>query len=110
MKRLSVLAAVVFIGYICHYDIKHGTIPSSYEEQPAQEVMNMTKQSVDENTKSYNIVKVRAGDTVLSIMEQQLKGPLPVPINQLVKDFKELNEIEAETIQVGKEYKFPTYK
>ncbi|MBM7701509.1 hypothetical protein [Metabacillus iocasae] len=110
MKRLSVLAAVVLIGYICHYDIKNGTIPSSYTEQPAQEVMNMTKEAVDENSKSYNIVKVRAGDTVLSIMEQLIKGPIPVPIDQLIKDFKHLNEIEPEEIQVGKEYKFPTYK
>ena len=31
MKKLCALAAFAFIGYICHYDIKYGTIPTATE-------------------------------------------------------------------------------
>ncbi|MEC0664699.1 LysM domain-containing protein [Priestia flexa] len=109
MKRLSALAALAFVGYICHYDIKYGTIPSSTEAAPV--IANAEKEKPTQTTTHFIEVRVKAGDTVLSIIEKALKGSIPVSINQLSKDFTSLNNgLSPHEIQVGKTYKFPTYK
>lgn len=72
MKKLCALAAFAFIGYICHYDIKYGTIPTATEAvqvskaQPAE-----TKAASSSST--YTKIKIKPGDTVLSIIEELTK-------------------------------------
>ncbi|AJI24069.1 hypothetical protein H8R29_23930 [Priestia megaterium] len=110
MKKLCALAAFAFIGYICHYDIKYGTIPTATEAvqvskaQPAE-----TKAASSSST--YTKIKIKPGDTVLSIIEELTKKSIPVSMNQMITDFKKLNNGTApEDIQIGKTYKFPIYK
>jgi hypothetical protein len=59
----------------------------------------------------YQTVTVKPGDTLLSIMERQQNGPLPVPIDKAITDFEALNPGEkAQTLQIGKKYKIPVYQ
>ncbi|TYR82394.1 hypothetical protein FZC66_02005 [Priestia megaterium] len=110
MKKLCTLAAVAFIGYICHYDIKYGTIPVSTETVQATANVAETTQ---EKPKSDHFVKVKvkAGDTVLSIIEQTADDSISVSMKKMITDFSQLNNgMSPEDIQIGKTYKFPVYK
>ncbi|MFK4997661.1 LysM peptidoglycan-binding domain-containing protein [Bacillus sp. N9] len=58
----------------------------------------------------YTLIKVKQGDTVLSIMEALSEQPLSVSIEQTVDDFIELNDgMKPDQIQIGQVYKFPLY-
>jgi hypothetical protein len=55
-------------------------------------------------------VKIKQGDTVLSITERY-HGSLPTSIDQLIEDFEALNtDVKAEAILLGDTYRFPDYK
>ncbi|MFC4183037.1 LysM peptidoglycan-binding domain-containing protein [Saccharococcus thermophilus] len=59
----------------------------------------------------YQMVTVHPGDTLLSIIEAQQKGPIPVSIDKAIADFEKLNPGEkAQTLRIGKTYKIPLYK
>ena len=56
-------------------------------------------------------VVIEPGQTVLSIVEHLHDGPYPATIQDVIYDFKELNNgIEPEDIQIGKSYLFPIYR
>lgn len=108
MKRLSIFILMLFLIYIVYFDMNNGTIainPSLAEgENKAIEVSS---------AKAYPYIekKIRQGETVLSIIEQLHKEQIPVSIEQITTDFERLNPKEkAESIKVGKTYKFPLYK
>jgi hypothetical protein len=111
MKRLGVLMAIIFVIYIVQYDIKYGTLPHAKGVPVSATAEEASAQKSSKPDISYLTVKVNAGDTVLSIVEQLAQDSVPVPIQQVVKDFKTLNNrISPEDIQIGREYKFPLYK
>jgi len=65
---------------------------------------------IEDKQGSYYELTVKKGDTVLTITEKY-HGTLPISIEQLVKDFENLNPgVKAEEIQVGTSYLFPDYK
>lgn len=111
MKKLGFLMVIIFLIYIIQYDIRYGTlIPVK-----AVPVNTQTEESSlpgKAKTATPHIkVKVKAGDTVLSIVEQLTHSSIPVPMDKVIADFKALNKgISPENIQIGKEYKFPVYK
>lgn len=81
-----------------YYDLKFGTIPA--HSIPPQ----------TENSNYYMTVKIKPGDTVLSIVEHYQENDIPVPIGEVVEDFKKLNNgLLPEEIEIGKHYKFPVY-
>lgn len=105
MKRFILFLVTILIGYIIYFDLTTGTLPSVTEQK------TIAKERVeDKNTQNYFTYTVKAGETVLSIVEEQLDASIPVPINQVIIDFKKLNNIEPEEIHIGKSYKFPNYK
>ena len=111
MKKLGFLTVIIFLIYIIQYDIRYGTlIPVKAVPVSTQTSENPSPDKA-KTTAPYIKVKVKAGDTVLSIAEQLTQGSIPVSIDKVITDFKALNKgISPENIQIGKEYKFPVYK
>ncbi|WP_421379874.1 hypothetical protein ACOJQI_16505 [Bacillus salacetis] len=114
MKRLCIFLLIMIVSYSIYYDLKAGTLPKA-EESAIQVTANESKESPPEETEEeikieYISVTIKSGDTVLSLMEEKLDGPLPVSIDQLIEDFEFLNEGQSpQDIQVGKSYKLPVY-
>jgi hypothetical protein len=108
MKRLFLFLLVTLILYIIYVDLSIGTIPN-----------NQTVESVEVDSKAIQVEEtvipsfsrtVEQGDTVLSIIETELEGAVPVPIEKIVNDFILLNKgKKPEEIQAGKSYLFPDY-
>ncbi|MGF2617099.1 hypothetical protein FZC84_04520 [Rossellomorea vietnamensis] len=114
MKRLGIFLVVMIVSYSIYYDLKAGTLPSAAEPAvPAAMIEPVQEQEEtvsDEIEIEYVEVKVKSGDTILSLMDQSLDGPLPVSIDQLIEDFQFLNEGESpQDIQAGEVYKLPLY-
>lgn len=130
MKKLLLTLLFLFITYVIYYDLSAGVLskPTSIvllQDKESKQSENTAAKAVKEektdkqpkgvntgNEKElyYQEVKVAAGQTVLSIVEQIQDGPLPVSISQLITDFQVLNpKTEPEMIQIGKVYKFPVY-
>jgi formyltetrahydrofolate hydrolase len=110
MKKLVILFLIVLVTYSIYYDLSKGTLPVG-NVSAAISSQEVAKESSIPTEKDYIIIKVKAGDTVLSLVEQQQSGSLPVEIGQVISDFKKLNEgLPPEKIQIGKEYKVPLYK
>lgn len=104
MKRLVGFLAVILILYSIYHDLSNGTLPVS-------KIENISKaQTKKEVTLPYFEKKVQAGDTVLSIIEDQLNQSIPVPVSVVVDDFEELNKgVSSHEIKAGEKYKFPNY-
>ena len=129
MKKLLFTLLFLFVTYVIYYDLSAGVLskPTSIvllQNKENKQSENTTKAIKEEKSEQvqkdvktgkeeelfYQEVKVAAGQTVLSIVEQIQGGPLPVSISQLITDFQILNpKTEPEMIQIGKVYKFPVY-
>ncbi|WP_062104675.1 hypothetical protein [Bacillus niameyensis] len=105
MKRLIISIVSLVVIYSVYHDLTAGTIPAS--SAIVQTNLEEQKTALD----PFIELEIASGDTVISIMEERLAGPLPIPISQLVKDFERLNNgTKPEQIQIGKSYKFPIYQ
>lgn len=107
MKRLIGLLFTVLVLYVIYHDLTQGTIPQQ-QQQEEEELAVPASSSIQ---LPYSVEEVKPGDTVLSIVEKNSTHPLPVSISKVISDFRKLNEgIKPETIQIGHQYKFPTYE
>ncbi|PMC39641.1 hypothetical protein CJ195_06925 [Bacillus sp. UMB0899] len=107
MKRFSILLLCFFICYIIYYDLQVGTLP--FMNKTAI-VSSDPSNEIKDKQESYYEKRVKQGDTVLTITEKY-HGTLPISIDQLIKDFENLNPgVKSEAIQVGTSYLFPIYK
>lgn len=103
MKKFAFTLLFLLIAYVIYIDLSQGTLPSASGEKISVEIS-------DEPSQGYFTYKAKAGDTVLSVLERQLDGQMPVSISTAVLDFKKLNSgINPEDIQIGSVYKFPEY-
>lgn len=110
MKRLIMIIAAVVILYTIYYDISYGTLPAASESAHVTHQPVSVAKAKSRSTLPYYEKKVSSGDTVLSIIEEHLEDSIPVPISNVVSDFKKLNNgISPTEIQPGKTYKFPKY-
>ncbi|SHP87600.1 Uncharacterised protein [Mycobacteroides abscessus subsp. abscessus] len=108
MKRLLVSLLVTLILYIIYVDLSIGTIPHNETIESVE--VNSEVNSNEETVIPSFSKTVEQGDTVLSIIESQLEGAVPVPIEKIVNDFIVLNNgKKPEEIQAGKLYLFPDY-
>jgi hypothetical protein len=103
MKKLLMGLLLLLILHTTYYDLTTGTLPSPTVESEAAEVLAPQKDAAP-----YVVYKINAGDTVLSLVEKA-NGSVPVAIETIVHDFETLNKIHPTRIQIGKEYKIPTY-
>ncbi|MED1468261.1 hypothetical protein [Bacillus salipaludis] len=107
MKKLLGLVLTALIIYVIYIDLTVGTLPSDSIQTVEAKVEPNTQKKSD--IPSFEAT-VEPGETVISIVEHQLKKPLPVSITVLVKDFQLLNPgCSPEKIQVGATYQFPDY-
>jgi hypothetical protein len=112
MKKVLILFIFIVFGIGIGFDLKYGTLEQTSYKIPNQ-MAAKTPEVVDEEEININYVEVsvKAGQTVLSIVEGLHSGNSPVSIKQIVKDFEALNKkVEAQTIQSGKKYRFPIYE
>ncbi|KKI88596.1 hypothetical protein WQ54_30860 [Bacillus sp. SA1-12] len=110
MKRLFVFLLMTFLCYIVYYDFQVGTLPAlSMAQLPP---VSEKEQKIKEEPASipYFEVKIKQGDTVLTIIEKHHNG-LPASIEEIIKDFEVLNsDVKAEEILPGETYRFPNYE
>ncbi|GLB58216.1 hypothetical protein [Cytobacillus sp. NCCP-133] len=106
MKRIAGVLLSVLVVYVIYYDLNHGTLPAGEEQ-----VLEASTQPAETAGVPYFEKKVNPGETVLSIVEINLDGPIPVSMDEVITNFSELNNgIKPEQIQAGQTYKFPKYK
>lgn len=111
MKRFLALIAAAVILYSIYYDMSTGTLPTASEPISESREKVPEKKAKPKPALPYYEKKVTTGDTVLSIIEEQLDNPIPLPISKVVSDFEKLNNgTEPNEIQPGKIYKFPNYQ
>lgn len=112
MKNIMIIFILAIFAVGIGYDLKYGTLEATAYKTPNQVAAKPTeKTSKDKIDIKFVEVKVKAGQTVLSVVEGLHKGNTSVSITQIVKDFEALNEkTNAQTIQIGKTYRFPIYK
>ncbi|KAA9026322.1 serpin family protein [Niallia endozanthoxylica] len=110
LKRLVGVVITLIILYVVYYDLSQGTLPASMTKETAVSKTTTDSQSTKSIERPYFEKKIKAGDTVLSILEEHLNHSISVPITEVVTDFEELNDgISPQEIQQGKVYKFPNY-
>ncbi|GAF65924.1 hypothetical protein BTS2_2824 [Bacillus sp. TS-2] len=113
MKKLLILAFVIVTLTSLYYDLTIGTLPGKNDQvavaddiQPEQAGSNELLQ----DPIPFQEVIVEPGYTVLSIVEHLHTGPIPATIQEVIYDFKQLNNgTEPEHIQIGQSYYFPLY-
>jgi hypothetical protein len=107
MKKLFGFLLSVLIIYVIYFDLTVGTLPTSHTQQMNAKVETIAKPNTD--LPSFSAM-VKPGETVISIVEHQIKKPLPVSITDLIEDFQKLNPGQTpEKIQIGSTYHFPDY-
>ncbi|MCM3761465.1 hypothetical protein M3212_11790 [Alkalihalobacillus oceani] len=116
MKRLVTVAVVSMILYCTYYDLSIGTLPNGLTKAAETEQEEQSHPGGEQPVPPplaqapYQEVIVEPGHTVLSIVEHLHEGPIPASIQEIVYDFKELNQgLEPEDMQIGKVYRFPLY-
>ncbi|GAC89634.1 LisM domain containing protein [Anoxybacillus flavithermus NBRC 109594] len=101
MKKVVTLLIFIAICAIAYHDVTDGTIHTIRAEKTNKRT----------NELPYREITVQRGDTLLSIIEREMNGKLPVSIDQLITDFQALNpHVNAHSLQAGKTYRIPLYK
>lgn len=107
MKKLIGVLLAFFLLYIVYHDVTQGTLPS-INEQPVSAATQKVSHSVESQTIPFQKIKIKAGDTVLSLTESF--SNVTVSIEKVIVDFESLNpKATANSIIIGKEYKIPVY-
>jgi hypothetical protein len=117
MKRLVIFISIIILLYSVYYDLSTGTLemitPKQSITAASKTVVEVdSDQEMEEDTQiPHTVMKVKPGDTVLSMVEDLTDGTLPVTIEQVISDFETLNENRSpHEIQIGQRYKIPLYK
>lgn len=107
MKRIFLFLFGLLTIYVVYIDLTAGTLPKDETQIPEETVATMANL---ENTMDAFEAEVEPGETLISIVENHIKKPLPVSIDELIADFQSLNSGQApEKIQIGSTYQFPDY-
>jgi hypothetical protein len=111
MKKLVAFLFIVLVLFSIYNDFNHGSLPAAvHDDNIKVEPVSIQENNVQQENIPYFEKEILPGDTVLSVLEEELNEPIPVPITEVVTDFEELNEgIKPEDIKFGKSYKFPKY-
>jgi len=113
MKSLIGFCLFFLILYIIYYDVSHGTLPSfktEVESIEQTEVLDVSTTPSQTNTLPFQEVTIKAGDTLISLVEKLSTTNNTLAIDTLVKDFETLNPGEqANSLIIGKKYKIPIY-
>lgn len=101
-KKIILYIFIILLVLSMYHDLRKELIVS-------QEI---STNHVSEKTKNVMKVRVKPGDTILSLIEEVNEGILSeIDINQLVSDFKQVNEhMDTNELEVNKYYYVPLYK
>ena len=119
LKRLCGFAILIFVLYIIYYDTNIGTLPTAGSGKESTEITEVDSTVKDVNYEEaatnkgtpFQELEVNAGDTVLSMVEQIGSNTSTLSISDIILDFENLNPGEkANSLQIGKKYKFPVYE
>lgn len=105
-KKSGLYILIFLIAISIYNDLSLGTlIPSNPHEQHKNRIQEnkLTRFQVKK-------VKIKPGDTVLSIVEKLNKSIHTLDMQQILHDFKLVNKTNPQEIEVGKFYYFPLYK
>lgn len=109
MKKLFGFLFAILVIYVIYFDLTIGTLPASNSKQVDAKVETTVTKKHKSDIPSFD-AEVQPGQTVISIVEHELKKPLPVSITDLIEDFRKLNPGQTpEKIQIGSTYHFPDY-
>lgn len=104
MKRLAAFLLSALVIYVIYFDLTHGTLPVIKEQI-------IEAKFSDDTVLPFFEKEVSPGETVLSVVEREMDGPLPVTITQVIADFSTLNNgLKPEELKFGKNYRFPDYR
>jgi hypothetical protein len=107
MKRIFLFLFGLLTIYVIYIDLTAGTLPQDEPQKLEQTVVTMS--NVESSVNSFE-AEVEPGETLISIVENHIKKPLPVSIEELIEDFQRLNPgLSPEKIQIGSTYEFPDY-
>jgi hypothetical protein len=110
-KGLVAFSLFILVVYSIYYDLEMGTLkarttPVSTELTEPVESNPTTKNP----SQPHKEIKIKPGETVLSVVELIHNGNVPVSIDQIVADFQNLNpNTDVHKIQIGQTYLFPLY-
>ncbi|KGP73179.1 hypothetical protein [Pontibacillus yanchengensis] len=124
IKKLLVVTLVFLFIVSITKDLTTGTFPTSANEdesKPDQSTQTSTTAKATtkidtqphQPNKRFETIKynVKAGETVLSIIERLNKQGTPVTIQQMLKDFENLNpNTNPHQIETNEPYYFPVYR
>ncbi|WP_217586721.1 hypothetical protein [Lentibacillus saliphilus] len=103
IKRMTVYVFLYLLVTSVYHDITTGT----GFEQNTTEPSSPSSSTIDDQ--SVVKVKIRPGDTVLSIMEQIHSDSNKIEIDTIIEDFRKLNpKADPYHLKVGNVYYFPT--
>ncbi|MDX8364216.1 hypothetical protein [Cytobacillus sp. IB215665] len=112
-KKMIGIILFLFVIYIFYYDISIGSLPVIDLQKNVEEktpLVDGDETPLNIQQMEYQLIQVKRGDTVISIVEELYNGPIPVSMEQLLNDFEALNNnLKPEQLQAGKTYKFPMY-
>lgn len=109
MKKLIGFLFIVVVVFSIYNDFNSGSLPAAVNENKTKD--KIPSLETNNNGTPYFEKEIQPGDTVISVLENELNEPIPVPIGDVVTDFSNLNEgILPEEIKYGQTYKFPDYR
>jgi hypothetical protein len=107
MKRIFLFLFGLLTIYVIYIDLTAGTLPKVETQTEVQTAVTLVDH--ESNIESFE-AEVEPGETLISIVENHIKKPLPVSIEKLIKDFQGMNPGQSpEKIQIGSTYQFPDY-
>ncbi|WP_051353124.1 hypothetical protein [Thalassobacillus devorans] len=117
MKKTGLFILIILLLASLYKDLTIGTTinrSDSNDKLNTTEIPPPPKAEIIESPLRYNQkvpVKVKAGDTVLSIMEQLHNGEYYHPMKDMLDDFQQLNPgIDPSKLKIDKVYYFPLYE
>ncbi|WP_078545626.1 LysM peptidoglycan-binding domain-containing protein [Litchfieldia alkalitelluris] len=112
MKKMGGFIIFFFILYIIYHDISIGTLPVAKGENNIveEQAVEVAAEEVSPSF-PYQEVEIKAGDTLLSLVESLNDGNSSNrSISSIINDFEELNPgVKANSLKIGQVYKIPTY-
>lgn len=104
LQKLVICLIIILAFASVYHDLNSGSQVHLMNESDQQENSVQTKQ--------FTVVKVKveAGDTFLSIIEQLNDSLTTVNIDEISEDFMLINHTDPHDIKNGDSYYFPLYK
>lgn len=117
LKRMLFIVTMILFFVSIGHDLTTGTFPKELVSKAEDQEANVNQESPKSSDTSpeqerFRVVehRVKAGDTVLSIMEKLNQEGPPVTIEQMLADFEFINKgQDPNTIKMNQIYLFPYY-